>query len=155
MGRAYTFDCPKCSFRARVSGGEDQGNNCFVQTHLCQECGDIYDLATYVRWPTIPSPPTLSPIVIPQRVWPPRSGLKVNLHGYLPDHIHASGRIRQLKPRLPSSMLARPPSPRWVQLELQCPKAQHHHLQPWQHPGRCPKCGTFLEQSVVPFRLWD
>jgi len=36
-----------------------------------------------------------------------------------------------------------------------CPVSPLHHVRAWNRPDKCPKCGTFMEQNGLPFRLWD
>jgi hypothetical protein len=49
-----------------------------------------------------------------------------------------------------------PPRPLvWREFTLMCPVDAKHFVESWKDPGRCPRCGTFLEQSGLPFRLWD
>jgi ribosomal protein S27AE len=36
-----------------------------------------------------------------------------------------------------------------------CPVSPLHHVRAWNRPDKCPKCGTFMEQDGLPFRLWD
>ncbi|HLX95144.1 MAG TPA: hypothetical protein VKU37_05310 [Verrucomicrobiae bacterium] len=43
MGRTYLFECSKCGYRARVSGGADRGRHVAVQTVLCADCKELYD----------------------------------------------------------------------------------------------------------------
>jgi len=43
MGRTYLFECFKCGYRARVSGGADRGRHVAVQTILCADCKELYD----------------------------------------------------------------------------------------------------------------
>ena len=43
MGRTYLFECSKCGYRARVSGGADRGRHVVVQTILCADCKELYD----------------------------------------------------------------------------------------------------------------
>jgi hypothetical protein len=56
MGRSYWFECPKCGYRAKVSGRADRGLTLFVQTILCSDCRQLYDAVTRLRvadggWP--------------------------------------------------------------------------------------------------------
>jgi hypothetical protein len=43
MGRTYLFECSRCGYRARVSGGVDRGRHVAVQTILCIDCKELYD----------------------------------------------------------------------------------------------------------------
>ena len=44
---------------------------------------------------------------------------------------------------------------KWLDFKLECPVSPRHWVQSWSDPGKCPKCGIFLEKSVVPCRIWD
>ena len=43
----------------------------------------------------------------------------------------------------------------WRQFEQACPRFPEHEIHEWKHPGTCPRCGSFLEPSGMPFRVWD
>jgi hypothetical protein len=43
----------------------------------------------------------------------------------------------------------------WRKFKLACPVEPKHFVEAWNDPGRCPRCGNFLEKSGLPFRLWD
>jgi transposase-like protein len=43
----------------------------------------------------------------------------------------------------------------WLKFKTACPVSPLHRVRGWKLPGRCPKCGMFLEQSVIPFQIWD
>ena len=51
MGRSYWFECPRCGYRAKVSGRADRGLSFFVQTVLCRDCRELYDAVTRLRVP--------------------------------------------------------------------------------------------------------
>src|SRR5438046_6851245 len=51
MGRSYWFECSKCGYRAKVSGGEDRGLHFFVQTIACRDCKQLYDAVIRLRVP--------------------------------------------------------------------------------------------------------
>jgi predicted nucleic acid-binding Zn ribbon protein len=44
MGRIYLFECSECGYRARVSGGADRGRHIAIQTILCANCRELYDV---------------------------------------------------------------------------------------------------------------
>ena len=140
MGRSYWFECPKCGYRAKVSGRADRGFNFFVQSIVCRDCKELYDAVTRVRTPEEP-----------------------NALG------NGSGIRRPNSPRL-RSVLARPPSfqsvlnrlPyqgvkrfRWLQFKLQCPVSPLHRVESWNEPDKCPRCGIFLEKDGLPYRIWE
>ena len=43
----------------------------------------------------------------------------------------------------------------WQACQLACPINPKHFVEPWQDPGRCPRCGNFMEKNGFPFRSWD
>ncbi|MGH7867127.1 MAG: hypothetical protein ACREP9_05685, partial [Candidatus Dormibacteraceae bacterium] len=43
----------------------------------------------------------------------------------------------------------------WVQFPLRCPVVGFHRVQPWNTPDKCPRCGVYLERTVLPYRLWE
>src|ERR1700674_5874389 len=51
MGRSYWFECPRCGYRAKVSGRADRGFNFSVQSIVCRDCKELYDAVTRARIP--------------------------------------------------------------------------------------------------------
>jgi hypothetical protein len=49
MGRSYWFECSKCGYRAKVSGGADRGFHFYVQTIACGDCKQLYDAVTRLK----------------------------------------------------------------------------------------------------------
>lgn len=49
MGRTYLFECPKCGYRAHVSGGADEGEHFSVETIACADCRQLYDAVTKLK----------------------------------------------------------------------------------------------------------
>jgi hypothetical protein len=43
----------------------------------------------------------------------------------------------------------------WQSFKPACPANPKHRIESWQDPGRCPRCGSYLEKTGLPFRLWD
>ena len=43
----------------------------------------------------------------------------------------------------------------WQTFPLACPANAKHLVTAWRDPGRCPRCGNYLEKAGLPFRLWD
>jgi hypothetical protein len=132
VGRTYLFECPYCQYRAKISGGADSGLHCQVQTVVCRDCRELFDVFTRVRR---------------------RAGAG------------ATGRFRGFyRPEIPPPVLvdnSRPPAqPKpaplvWEPRKPACPVDPTHRVEPWKDPGRCPRCGNFVEKSGLPFRLWD
>ncbi len=144
MGRAYWFECPKCSYRVKVAGRVDRGVNVFVQTVHCRDCKELHDVVTRVR--------------IPDEV---QDRIRANLQaGGLP-RLKLPGRswaasgppsFQAALGRLSSTGFTRF---KWLDFKLQCPVSPSHSVQSWSEPGKCPKCGMFLEKNAVPFRVWE
>lgn len=141
MGRSYSYECPKCAYSVKVSGGVDTGLNVAVRTIQCFECRALHDVVTRLRVPD--ERPLLN--------W--RASLAMRRQMFSP---------RRDLTRAPSFSAALNLLPyrgvprfRWVHYRLQCPVAAHHRIEPWQEPGKCPKCGTYLEKNAVPYRIWE
>lgn len=142
MGRSYVIECPKCGYRACAAGGASDGAWFAVQTIFCAECGQLHDAVVQMKFAV---PPLLE------------TGKK------------ARGQKRRLQlPRLDTPACAPsfqaavnrlPPegakSYRWVKFKLECPVSPRHRIEPWKSPGKCPRCGLFMERSALPFRIWD
>ena len=132
MGRTYLFECPQCQYRAKLSGGADSGVHCEVQTVVCRDCRELFDVFTRVlrnadaeeriKFPAFHRP-EIPPVILSDSSFNPRPG--------------------------PARKLV------WKKIALACPVQSKHFVEPWNDPGRCPRCGNFLEKSGLPFRLWD
>jgi hypothetical protein len=132
MGRTYLFECPQCQYRAKVSGGADSGVHCEVQTVVCRDCRELFDVFTRVRRPAEAEErikfsafhrPEIPPVILQDSLFNPRRG--------------------------PARLLV------WKRLAPACPVVPKHFVEAWNDPGRCPRCGSFLEKNGLPFRLWD
>ena len=137
MGRSYWFECPKCGYRAKVSGRADRGLGCFVQTILCRDCNALHDAVTRLR---VPEEPIGT--------------------GHLTGRVQFDPRRRPTVPPAFRAVLNRLPQMgikrfKWLTFELRCPISAFHRVRSWNEPDRCPKCGTYLEKSALPYRLWD
>ena len=146
MGRAFQFECPQCQYRATVSGGADRGVNCAVQTIVCHDCHLLFDALTRVlrRADEVGSAPVQGK---PVRALPP-DGITI-------PPLRLVENPWSVFPPLP-----RPSSPpvRWLWAEVKpaCPADDVHRIEFWNEPGRCPRCGNYLEKkSAFPWRLWD
>lgn len=141
MGRSYWFECVKCGYRARVSGREDRGAHFVVQTVLCADCRELYDAVTRLQ--------------VPDGVAAERglkgAGWRLARRPSAAKPISEPPGFAAVLNRLP------PKGPRleWVSFQIQCPISPHHRVQSWTEPNRCPRCGTHLEKSALPYRLWD
>jgi hypothetical protein len=140
MGRSYWFECPRCGYRAKVSGRADRGLHLFVQTIACRDCKELYDAVTRMR-------------VSQDTVAAARCG----------EGSRSKTLMLRRSPNEPptfQSALNRLAyigleASKWLQFRLQCPVSTLHRVQAWSDPGKCPKCGVYLEKSALPFRIWD
>ena len=142
MGRTYLFECPKCSYQAKVSGGADRGFHFAVQTILCCECKELYDAVTELKT-ALARPAVLTAGAAPLRRESPAGVRKKVMRP--PTFQSALNRL----------LLTGAKQFRWLNFEAACPISPRHRFQKWNRPGKCPKCGLFLEQSAIPFRIWD
>jgi hypothetical protein len=125
MGKTYLFECGLCHYRVKVSGGSDAGVDCHTQTLLCHDCRELFDVFTRVRRQS-------SPV----------------------------GKFQALHPEIPPAALAGSPARKksWEAAGLTCPMEHDrikHRVEAWKDPGRCPRCGSFMEKNGVAFRVWD
>lgn len=128
MGRTYHFECPYCQYRAKVSGGADSGIHCEVQTVVCRDCRELFDVFTKVRRPADGS-----------------SSAATKFPGFF-------------RPEIPPVILQGGISGQrliWEKFKPACPVDSKHFVEAWKDPGRCPHCGNFMEKNGLPFRLWD
>lgn len=138
MGRTYLFECARCGYRAMVAGGAECGPHLAVQTIHCLDCRELYDAVTELkvpatptnlqRWKLIPTPFDTGP----SDEKPPTFAAALN-------YLVLGGGKRF----------------RWVQFKTACPVAARHRARAWKQPGKCPKCGAFLDGSGTPFKAWD
>jgi hypothetical protein len=142
MGRSYWFECSRCAYRTKVSGCADRGHDFFIQTISCRECKQLYDAVVRMR---LPLPSTM--------------GFGLNSNGSARPHQVKHIHLRSGPPvfeavlnRLPHTEIRRF---RWLNFKPQCPVTPFHHVEPWNDPGMCPRCGLHLEKSALPFRRWD
>jgi len=147
MGRTFHFDCPHCQYRALVAGGADTGVNCVVQTIVCLDCRRLFDVFTrlLLREDKAEPPPATAGTKSRRKLLP--TGVNIPPFWLVdnPWSVFASGR------RSPA-----PPRPRrWAEVKPVCPIAGFHRIKIWNTPGRCPRCGNYLERNGLPYRLWD
>ena len=71
--------------------------------------------------------------------------------------VTAQSKFPPLRPEIPPLALRgiSSKSSGWSKIELACPVSDKHSVEPWKDPGRCPRCGCFLEKCGLPFRIWD
>jgi hypothetical protein len=131
MGRTYLFECPRCEYRVAVAGGVEQGLLCQVQTFRCRDCSTLLDVPVRVRVTD-------------------REGPGPGRPEALQDQLRR--RFTNWHLRLPIGAAARD---RWVVLKPRCPVSPIHRIEPWTHPGRCPRCEVHLDRTVMPYRIWE
>lgn len=136
MGRSYLFECEKCSYKAIVSGGADEGYEFHVQTTMCRDCRILFDAVVRLRVPD-------GGLKIPNELQRFRS--RKSPHGTPPS-------FETVVNRLPPMGIKRF---KWAQFKIHCPVSLAHRVQAWNEPGKCPRCGTFLDKSALPFRHWE
>jgi hypothetical protein len=134
MGRTYLFVCPRCEYRVAVAGGVERGLVCQVQTFRCSECKALLDLTTRVR--------------VESREVPRRLGL--GRSEAWQDQLRR--RFSNWHLQLPVGVTSRD---RWVTLKPRCPVSPVHRVEPWTHPGKCPRCDVHLDRTVMPYRIWE
>jgi hypothetical protein len=44
---------------------------------------------------------------------------------------------------------------RWEHYRPACSVSPGHEIQGWKHPGKCPRCASFMEPGAIPFREWN
>jgi len=147
MGRTFHFDCPYCHYQARVSGGADCGLNCAVQTVVCLDCRQLFDVFTRLRQREGEAkPPSAEAKIKPSRrllsnaIIIPPLWLAENVWS-----VFSPKRRRQSPPR----------QWRWENIKPVCPVTDSHRIKTWNAPGRCPRCGNYLERNGFPYSLWD
>jgi hypothetical protein len=141
MGRSYIYECPKCGYKARVSGRVDEGLHLLVQTILCKDCRELHDAVTRLRVPDDPArlrntwrrlQPSGNGATSANSKTPPRFDAAVNRLRY--------PGLRNLS---------------WIEFRLACPVSPYHRVRIWNEPDKCPRCGVFLERGALPFRQWE
>lgn len=136
MGRSYLFECAKCGYNVQVSGGSDAGLDFSVQTAACRDCRMLFDSVVRLRIPD--------------------AGLK----GFS-DFQYA--RLRKSETETPptfESVLNRLPLAglkrfKWAHFKVRCQVSLAHRVNFWNDPGKCPRCGHFMEKNALPFRYWE
>ena len=140
MGRSYWFECPRCGYRAKVSGRADRGLSIFVQTILCRDCKELYDAVTRLK--VLDEPASLGQLTR----WDRAKSRDLRRRSSVPPSFQSALN------RLPTLGAK---ASRWLQFKLQCPVSPLHRVQAWNDPGKCPRCGIYLEKNAIPFRIWE
>lgn len=138
MGRTYLFECTKCAYRVTVAGGCESGRQIAVQTIHCLDCRELLDAVTAVKVPAT------------------GSNLK---HWKLKPTAFTSDPSEEKPPKFADALnflaLGNTNRCRWMTYKPACPVSSRHRIRIWQQPGKCPKCGVFLECCGTPFKAWD
>jgi hypothetical protein len=141
MGRTYLFECAKCGYRAQVAGGAERGLLVAVQTIQCLECRELHDAVTEIKVPHL-SAANLA-----------RWKLKFNS---IPlDTVIAPAVPPSFPAALNRLVIGSGKRFCWVRYKAVCPVSPRHRIREWNQPGKCPKCGVFLEGNAIPFKVWD
>ena len=143
MGRSYWFQCPRCGYNAKVCGRADRGLNFFVQTITCHECRALYDAVVRLKVPD------------ERRLL----GNRLDKNALKRSPLNGAGYAQRVAPNMQSVMMTLAYTGvkrfKWLDFRLLCPVSPRHEIETWNDPGKCPKCGIFLEKSVIPFKVWD
>jgi hypothetical protein len=147
MGRTFQFECPQCQYQARVGGGADAGINCVVQTIVCLDCRQLFDV--FIRLRSREGKEEPAPVEVKAKSGRNLLHARVNIP---PFYLMENPWIAFALGRRSSD----PPKERqWAEVKPVCPVAASHRIQFWKTPGRCPRCGNYLEKNGLHFRLWE
>jgi len=142
MGRSYFFECSKCGYRARVSGRADRGLEFATQTIVCQDCKELFDAVTRLRVPqeaSFVNSFRLGNSTMLRPLFSPRHTSKPPAFQIVANRLPQFG-AKQFK---------------WLQFKLQCPASPLHRVESWSEPGKCPRCGVFLDRHALPYKIWE
>lgn len=133
MGKTYLHECDKCGYRCKVAGGRAEGRDLLVQTICCKDCRALYDVVVALR---------------SER----RLTLRRNVRSALSKRTETAPTVESAlrRLRIPASTTRE-----WREFPLACPVSPLHRISEWKSPGRCPRCGAYLEQSALPYRVWE
>jgi hypothetical protein len=140
MGKSYLFECARCGYRAKVAGRVDRGMDFAVRTILCRDCKELFDAVTRTR--------------IAEAEGTPRR-LSANLQLPAPAKAPRPARPPSFQLAFNRLRLNLVRDTRWAEFKPQCPISPAHRVEGWTAPGKCPRCGLFLEKSALPYRVWD
>jgi len=147
MGRSYWFECSKCGYGAKVCGRADRGFNCFVRTIACHDCKELYDAVYRLKIPDEPCTAHNH-----RGFGLRRSALVASSPGEKKTGKGSVPSFQTVLNQLPYKGVRRF---KWLEFKLLCPVSEFHRVEVWDYPGKCPRCGIFLEKNVIPFRVWD
>lgn len=141
MGRTYLFECAKCGYRAQVAGGAERGLLVAVQTVYCLDCRELHDAVTELKVPHLAAANLA------------RWKLKSNSAPL--DAATAPAAPPTFPAALNRLVIGGGKRFSWVRYPAVCPVSPRHRVREWNQPGKCPKCGVFLEGNAIPFKVWD
>jgi len=106
--------------------------HCEIQTVICRDCRQLYDVVLKQR----KREDAVSVVKFPGFYRPD-----------IPPVVLGESSVSPPKAPLPPLV--------WQQTELSCPVDADHFVEAWNDPGRCPRCGNFMERNGFPFKSWD
>jgi len=139
MGRSYLFECAKCGYQTAVAGGNESGLQVVVQTIQCLDCRALHDTVIELKVPTTPT--------VTHKRW------KLKPTPF--DSNPCEEKPPALAEALNRLVIGSGKRFRWVKYKLACPVSDRHRIREWRQPGKCPKCGVFLDGGGMPFKTWD
>lgn len=144
MGRTFQFECPYCRYQARISGGADSGVSCSIHTIFCHDCRELFDVFIRIRKPVDSTEPAGPQLKSPGHRLPVRSVIPPEklIENPWPE-------FDPNRPRRPAHQTI------WEEMSPECPVSKIHRVQLWHEPGRCPRCGNFMEKNAYAYRRWD
>ena len=116
--------------------------NFAVQTILCQDCKELFDAITRLRVPNEPSFASSFRLGNNNALRPLFSS----------GHATRPPSFQVVANRLPQFALSQF---KWVHFNLQCPTSSVHRVQSWSEPGKCPRCGVYLDKHALPYKIWE
>jgi hypothetical protein len=139
MGSTFLFECAKCGYRAKVAGGTARGFHLAVQTIQCFDCRQLFDVVTELKVPAS-SAAHLS---------------RWKLRSNQPDGDQTPAKPPSFAAALNRLVLGSGQRFRWVRFKAMCPVSLQHRTRAWKQPGKCPRCGVFLDGNAIPYKIWD
>jgi len=119
--------------------GVERGPQLVVQTIHCLECRELHDAVIELKVPAAPAAKL--------------SRWKLKPTPF--DSDPGDEKPPTFAAALHHLVVGRDQSFHWMKFKLVCPVSPRHRLRVWQQPGKCPRCGIFLDGSGTPFKVWD
>src|SRR6266852_7352445 len=117
MGKLYLFECPKCAYRAKASGGDESGLTFSSRTISCHDCKSLYEVVTWIRIPILR-------IQKSGRQFFSGEAGKLSQLRWLPDNPPSFDAALN---RLTNVAIK---DSRWIHLRLRCPVSRFHRVEP-------------------------